>query len=187
MRATSFSLALAMTTVPLATANDFFGEVTTQAPEAVTTNDGVRYQAWLQQKIALGYRTPSPGFSRDQADLTQFETQGFLRLNHSWQDWRGQVSGQVAHDWLPAAADTAIWSGYDFTAEQTDDRQWQAYLGDTHVSRQINDFWLRAGYQTLAWGEAETLTVTDVLARRDERWPGQSDLEQLRLPVPALQ
>lgn len=167
-------------------AEDFFGEVEvdTTAP-AEATDSPIRWLGWLQQKTAYGYREPAAGFSRDQADLTRLETQLYGQATARWQNWQARLAGSVSHDWLPDAYDADLWNGYALTNEQANSRRWQWQWADSYLSWQSGDWWLKGGYQTLAWGEAESLVVTDVLARRDQRWPGQTDLENMRLPVPA--
>lgn len=168
-------------------ADDFFGDVPTRSTPQSTPGSSISYRFWVQQQAAFGLANPDPGFSRDQADWTRFETELFGQANHRIGAWRLQASGALIHDWLPDTRDQLDWPGYDFTDDQDDARRWQWRLRDTHVSRTWGDLWLRGGYQTLAWGEAETLNVIDVAGRRDERWPGQASLDDLRLPVPALQ
>lgn len=168
-------------------AEDFFGTVeTTTEPLEIEAQNPWSYKAWLQHKTGYGYRSPAPGFTRDRADFTRIETQLYGKLDWRKEAWRLSLAGSLIHDWLPDLERAGIWSGYEFTQAQEDYRGWRWELADSFVSWQEGDWWLKGGYQTLAWGEAETLKVTDVLARRDQRWPGQEDLEDLRLPVPAL-
>lgn len=172
--------------VPI-TADDFFGTVETAAePLEIEEQSPWSYKAWLQQKTGYGYRSPAPGFTRDNADVTRTETQFYGELDWRKEAWQLRLAGSIIHDWLPDLESAGIWSGYEFSQAQEDARKWRWEVADSFVSWQEGDWWLKGGYQTLAWGESETLKVTDVLARRDQRWPGQEDLEELRLPVPAL-
>lgn len=180
--------ALFLMTLGLPTlAEDFFGTVeTTAEPLEIKEQSPWSHKAWLQQKTGYGYRSPESGFTRDSADLTRTETQFYGELDWRKEAWQLRLAGSLIHDWLPDFERAGIWSGYEFTQAQEDARSWRWEVSDSFVSWQKQDWWLKGGYQTLAWGEAETLKVTDVLARRDQRWPGQEDLEDLRLPVPAL-
>lgn len=172
---------------PTALAEDFFGTVETRTDthDTAESDSPWQYRGWLQQKTGYGYRAPAAGVNRDRAELTRTETQFYNQVNWGSGPWRVQLAGSLVHDWLPDMERAGLWNGYDFTDAQSDQRRWRLELADTTVSWQKADWWLKAGYQTLAWGEAESLKVTDVLARRDQRWPGQEDLEKLRLPVPA--
>lgn len=167
-------------------ANDFFGDVDTTASAPVAPSGPVQFLGWAQHKTAFGYRAPASGFSRDEAALTRFESTLYGQVTGRWGDVSVRAAGSLAHDWLPDAERAGLWSAYEFTAAQANARRWQGFWDDSYVRWQPGDLWLTAGYQTFAWGEAESLTVTDVLAPRDQRWPGQADLETVRLPVPAL-
>lgn len=167
---------------------DFFDAVPTESStDSLNLDSPWSSRAWLQQKIGYGWHMPGMPASRDQAALTRTESQVFGEINWRHNSWRLQVSGALGQDWLPELATTELFSAYEFTGEQRRQRRWRLDMADTFVSWQAGDWWLKAGYQTLAWGESESLKITDVLARRDQRWPGQEDLEQLRLPVPAAQ
>ncbi|HEY7885880.1 MAG TPA: DUF1302 family protein, partial [Cellvibrionaceae bacterium] len=168
-------------------ANDFFGTVQTSAETSSHQSDSPwTYRAWLQQKTGYGYRTPAANVNRDQPDLTRTETQFYNQLNWRQGNWRLRLAGSLVHDWLPDMERAGLWNGYEFSDQDYDQRRWRIDLSDTYISWQEGDWWIKGGYQTLAWGEAESLKVTDILARRDQRWPGQDDLENLRLPVPAI-
>lgn len=169
-------------------ADDFFGSVatTSRADTLEITESPIIYKAWMQQKTGYGYRDPAPGFSRNRADLTRVETQLYGQVTGRQDAWQWQVAGSLNHDWLADINDVGLWSGYDLTRAQQRERRWYWQMNDTYLAWQAGDWWIKGGYQTLAWGEAETLKVTDIIARRDQRWPGQEDLEQLRLPSPAL-
>ena len=169
-----------------AAADDFFDTVEISSTALETTDSPWTRRTWLQQKMGYGYRDPGLSFSRQESDLTRVETELYGEFDWRRDSWRLRVAGSVVHDWIPDLAQTDIWSGYNLTREQRDARRWRFETSDTFVAWQDDEWWVRAGYQTLAWGQAETLKVTDVLARRDQRWPGQEDLEELRLPVPAL-
>lgn len=179
--------AILLFVVPVALAEDFFGTVETRSETRDTPdlNSPWQYRGWLQQKIGYGYRPPAANVNRQSAELTRTETQFYNEVDWRRDAWRVQLAGSIVHDWLPDLERAGLWNGYEFTRGQADQRRWRLELADTYISWQQADWWIKAGYQTLAWGEAESLKVTDILARRDQRWPGQEDLEKLRLPVPA--
>lgn len=179
-------LALAMPGLVLAE-DDFFGALETQTTEAEPVSPSpVQWLGWVQQKVAYGYRKPEPGPSRDQSALTRLETQLYGQMSASHDAWSLRLAGSLTYDALPDLSEANAWETHEFTNGQAEERRWQAQWADSYLGWQAGNWWLKAGYQTLAWGQAESLIVTDVLARRDQRWPGQQDLEQTRLPVPAL-
>lgn len=180
-----FLAGICLASTPLA-ANDFFGSVETTTQDSAEPAGPVSTKMWLQQKIGYGYRDPAVGFGRTTADFTRAETRLYGQLKGKSQNWQWQMAGSINQDWLPDLQRAGLWSGYRLTEEQASARRWHWQTDDSYLAWQQGDWWIKGGYQTLAWGEAESLKVTDVLARRDQRWPGQEDLEQLRLPVPAL-
>ncbi|WP_049721452.1 DUF1302 family protein [Gilvimarinus polysaccharolyticus] len=168
-------------------AQDFFATVETASQTSnVDADSPWQHKAWLQQNAGFGYRSPAANVNRQSADLTRAETQLYSALEWRSGPLKARVSGSLTQDWLPELEQAGLWNGYEFTPEQRQQRRWRLDLSDTYISWEQGDWWLKAGYQTFAWGEAESLKVTDVLARRDQRWPGQQDLEQTRLPVPAV-
>lgn len=168
-------------------ADDFFGTVETDASAEPTADTSPwSHRAWLKQTIGYGYHTPALPTARDKADLTRVESELYGLLDWKSGPWQVRLSGSLIQDWLPDMERAGLWSGYGFSPEQEDERQWRAEISDSYLSWQSGDWWLLGGYQTLAWGDAESLRVTDVLARRDQRWPGQEDLDDLRLPVPVV-
>lgn len=170
-----------------ANADDFFDTVETRRKVSHDVSESRwRQRAWLQQRTGFGYRAPAADFNRDRAEWTRVETELYGEMDWRHENWHLRVAGSLVHDWLPDLGHAGIWSGYELTPAQRDARRWHWEGSDSYLSWQDADWWIKAGYLTLAWGEAETLKVTDVLARRDQRWPGQEDLEELRLPVPAI-
>ncbi|MDO3386584.1 hypothetical protein QWI17_12125 [Gilvimarinus sp. SDUM040013] len=169
-------------------AQSFFEAIPTETTtEELDLDSPWTHRAWVQQKTGYGWHAPSLPASRDKAALTRTETHLFGEIAWRKNAWRLQASGSIVQGWLPDLEDAGVYSRYTFTTEQHQQRRWHLEMADTFVSWQNDDWWIKAGYQTLAWGESESLKVTDVLARRDQRWPGQEDLEKLRLPVPAVQ
>lgn len=167
-------------------AEDFFEEVETRAEPTEADDSPWSHQLWLQQKTGLGYRTPAAQVNRDSAGLNRTETQLFTRVEYHGEQWRLRLAGSLIQDWLPDLQRAGAVSDPHFTTEQRRDRQWRGEIADSYLAWHAGDWRLRGGYQTLAWGESEVLRITDVLARRDQRWTGQEELENLRLPVPAL-
>ncbi|WP_347331302.1 hypothetical protein [Marinimicrobium locisalis] len=168
-------------------AENFFGAVETDAAaEPIEEESPWTHRAWLKQTVGYGYHTPALPAARNDAELTRVESELYGLLDWKSGPWQLRLSGSLIQDWLPGMERAGLWSGYDFSPKQEDERQWRAEISDSYLSWQAGDWWLLGGYQTLAWGEAESLRVTDVLARRDQRWPGQEDLDNLRQPVPVV-
>lgn len=165
---------------------DFFQDVDTQTKASPQNEGPWRQKAWVQQITGFGYRSPAPDARRTRPDLSRAETQVYAQLTWQSASWRLRLAGELVQDWLPDLEKHTGWSGDPFTDAQTDARQWHFEPGDSYIAWHSEHWWLRGGYQTLAWGQAESQRVTDVLSRRDQRWPGQEELKDMRLPVPAL-
>ncbi len=94
--------------------------------------------------------------------------------------WRIEVSGHSEID-LP------YWIARDDFDEQTfDTYAWQVVPREALLAVSAGQFEITAGRQLIVWGEGVLLSPVDVVAARDMREPGLSDLEDLRLPVTAL-
>lgn len=187
MRKYIFTLMVMASGSAATAADDFFQSVPTTRTAAVRASGAPwTSKAWLQQKTGWGYRRPAAPFSRDRADLTRTESELYAELDWRHAGWQARLAGSLVQDWLPDLEQGSYWSGYALTPAQRSARRWRREISDSYLAWKNDDWWLKAGVQTLAWGESESQKITDVLARRDQRWPGQEDLEALRLPVPAV-
>ncbi len=181
-----FALVVMATGAAASATDDFFQSVpTTRTGNKPTAGTPWTSKAWLQQKTGWGYRRPAAPYSRDRADLTRTESELYAELDWRQANWQVRIAGSLVQDWLPDLEQGGYWTGYALTPAQRSARRWRREISDSYLAWKTRDWWFKAGVQTLAWGESETQKVTDVLARRDQRWPGQEDLEALRLPVPA--
>ncbi|WDP91271.1 MAG: hypothetical protein HUN04_16830 [Desulfobacter sp.] len=71
--------------------------------------------------------------------------------------------------------------------QSQDDREWEFLPWNIYLDSRLSDhFSLRAGNQIIAWGESNYARVLDVLNPRDMTRPGLMELEDARMPVPAL-
>ncbi|WP_375055773.1 hypothetical protein [Zobellella sp. DQSA1] len=165
---------------------DFFQEMDTQAGASAQSKGPWQHRAWVQQVTGFGYRSPASNSRRSRPDFSRAETQLYGQLGWQSDTWRLRLAGGLVHDWLPDLEQRTNWSGDQFSDTQADARQWRFEPADSYISWQGDRWWIRGGYQTLAWGQAESQRITDVLSRRDQRWPGQEELKDMRLPVPAV-
>jgi hypothetical protein len=49
-----------------------------------------------------------------------------------------------------------------------------------------NGQWWRVGHQVFAWGESESMSISDVLSPYDVREFGQTEIRDIREPIPAV-
>jgi hypothetical protein len=174
-----------LSSAPLLMADDFFGTVTTSEHESPPKVDSdFQLNGYFQQRVSYGTGAPSDEFLRNQADITRAES--LLNVHAQWRPTsylNVNIGGQITHDWLPQLESQL---SYTFSKEDKDARQLQLAWQDTTISASWNDMWLTAGYQTIALGESESAIIVDVISPRNNVWPGQNDLDESRLPVPAV-
>jgi hypothetical protein len=110
----------------------------------------------------LSPHRPAPG-TTDWRGLSRLRSELQLELNARLSpSWKALVSGKGTYD-----AAYRIRGRDRFTGEVLDEYE--------------ND--LKAGRQILVWGKSENIRITDVLNPLDQREPGLTDIEDLRLPV----
>ncbi len=172
-------IALSLALPALAQANDdFFGniEVTPKDTE-VGRHDG-RLQILQQLKYGLQPPDPNFAFERDEPGWSQVETRVFGEVY-------GELSSSVSYR-LSAKMEL------DMLTWHAGEPNWEAnnnvvLLKDAYLDKVFdNQHWLRVGNQVFAWGESETLAITDVLAPTDQTEFAQVELQDIRLQIPAV-
>lgn len=164
-----------------AQAQDFFDLVDIEPVE----QEQVENKAWavrghVQQELKYGVQTPDRNFDfeRTATDISQFRTELFLEYRHKFSD---QLSTLVS------AKNEIDWLRWDNGEKDWQVRNYDTILKDAYVDYIFADgLWARIGNQVFAWGESESLTITDVLSTQDLREPGQAELEDIREAIPAL-
>jgi len=72
----------------------------------------------------------------------------------------------------------------DFTTQELDELESEIELFDAYIEGKITDnLDYKIGRQVVVWGRSDTIRVTDILNPIDNRRPGMTDIEDLRLPV----
>lgn len=162
-------------------AQDFFELVDiekTEQPQAEDKN--WRLRGHVQQELKYGLHTPDPDydFARDASGLSQVRTEIFLEYKHTFSD---QLSTQVS------AKNEIDWVRWQDGEQDWQLRNYDTILKDAYLDYIFeNGLWTRLGNQVFAWGESESMSITDVLATQDLREPGQAELEDIREAIPAL-
>lgn len=183
VRIGSLGLMLALSTTTFS--DDFFGAVETESETSNFSTSPYSFNGWVQQKVGYGFGQPDALFNREKENLTRLELSAESKLDWQINDQAKLVlAGRLTYDGLPDLGDD--WSGYEFSEAEQDHRGGQFQWRDSYLDYNWGETWLRAGMQTLALGESETLAVTDVLSTRDMTWIGQADLEDIRRPVPVV-
>jgi len=169
---------------PMTQADNFFSDVSTTSHETNNVERDWQVGGYVQQRISLGNAKPDAPLHRTTADATRLEST--LNLFGEWQalEWVNfRLAADLTHDWLPALEESL---SYTFSDEDIQSREWQMTWQDSYADADLGVGWLRAGQQTIAWGESESAVITDVLSPRNNRWPGQANLDDIRLPIPSV-
>ena len=127
--------------------------------------------------------TTEIGFNKEQDRLSSLRPLLHLEAEYRFNDkTRVKVSARGAHE-----------AAYDLTDRPTpgdqgqDDAQWEGELWDAFVDAELSPgIRLRAGRQTIAWGESNYARILDFFTPRDMTRPGLMELEDARMPSTAL-
>lgn len=133
----------------------------------------------LDSAYAYAHEAPPPGRT-DWRGLTKLRLT--LRLELSAElggSWQTFVSGQAFRD-----AAYAINGRDEYTSQVLDAYEQEAEVREAWVQGTVLPAVdLKVGRQIVVWGRSDQLRVTDVLNPVDNREPGLTDLEDVRLPV----
>jgi len=171
--------------VPSWAQDDFFGDIEIDLDERNMSYSDKSWSitGWLKEKIAYGLKDPGLLFSRDEKGFNKFETSVYSRFDWQVNDSLAmRVSGKVSLDAIYQLKDEK-----NFHENEVDEFESRFELKDFYLESQITEnLYLKAGQQVMAWGQAENIRVLDLANTQDRFTFGQQDLEDLRLPVPAL-
>ncbi|HMJ13595.1 MAG TPA: DUF1302 family protein [Polyangiaceae bacterium] len=100
-----------------------------------------------------------------------------LQLRLSTEHWRVVASAHGEYD-----------LAYQLDRDSYDDATLDAYerlvdVRETYISGTLEPLEFTFGRMVMPWGQGDVVSILDVVAPRDLREPGLSDLEDLRLPV----
>ena len=132
-----------------------------------------------------------------------FSFSGFLRSN--WAAWTRRFDS--GNPWAKGRQSLDLSAGYqgsalrilleghleydmaylyktgDYDKEQIRQYQFRFLNGTQSISYRVGGLDLSTGRQIIAWGEGDALSALDVISPRDQREPGISDIDDLRLGV----
>jgi hypothetical protein len=170
-------------------ANSFFDSVETssdaknkadQTESSSENSSEWNYKGFVQQKLKYGLNTPDNAFAfeRDEADLSRVQTDAFIEVN---KDFSKNISARLG---VKGELNLLEWENGKQKWRENNSR---LFLKDAFVDLTYYDgHWLRIGNQIFAWGESESLTITDILATTDQREFGQAELRDIREQIPAI-
>jgi len=132
----------------------------------------------IKQDFIYGISEPGDEFNRNQEGIEKIYSEFFLQARNSLnKNSKIKFSGVINYDW-------GTWRNGAYS------------LGDTKADFDLNDFfldltldsglWLRLGNQIVARGEIDSIKITDLVNPVDLSAPGQVELKDIRMQVPAL-
>lgn len=132
----------------------------------------------LAFKTALAYKEHEVD-GIDYYGFNQAQTALYLQLDtRVFDEWRLRVSADAFYDSIYDIRNQ------DYRQEILEDYRTQLRLDDTYVQGKISsDLDLKAGRQIVVWGKSDNIRITDVINPLDNRLPGITDIEDLRLSV----
>jgi len=112
--------------------------------------------------------------------INQAQTALYLQLDGKLNDdWKVRISADAFYD-----AIYDIRSNERYSHEILDDYRTQLQLDDTYIQGRISsNMDLKAGRQVVVWGRSDNIRITDLINPLDNRLPGMTDIEDLRLSV----
>ncbi|HIP20218.1 MAG TPA: DUF1302 domain-containing protein [Sulfurimonas sp.] len=163
---------------------DDFGEDEISESEVVTlqqTPSNFSFNGNLAFKSAYGYQEHSVD-GVEYSGFNQAQTALFLQVNYKINsDWKVRVSGDGFYDGIYDLHDKA------YNQATLDAYQTQLRFDDTYIQGRITkDIDLKLGRQIVVWGKSDSIRITDVINPLDNRLPGMTDIEDLRLSTSML-
>ena len=158
----------------------------TEGPKVEAANDAqperLRISGSLSERLVfnLAHDAPLPG-GVDHRGLSSLRSRLDLRIDADLgSDWRARAEG---HFWVDHAFRIHGRSGYP--AGFLDEYQQEAELGELYLQGPVTEEAdLTLGRQVVVWGRADHFRVTDILNPLDNRLPGMTDIEDVRLALP---
>ncbi len=133
----------------------------------------------LAFKTSYGYRNHEVD-SIEYSGFNQVQTALYLQVDGKLSNnWKLKVSGDAFYD---AVYDLHPNSNYN--DDVLDTYKTQLRLDDTYIQGRLSSSLdLKIGRQIVVWGKSDSIRVTDVINPLDNRLPGITDIEDLRLSV----
>ena len=124
------------------------------------------------------YKTDVKGI--DYSGINQAQTSLYLQLDAKLShDWKMRISGDAYYDGI-----YDLNSHNDYNHDTKDEYRTQLRFDDVYLQGRLTpDLDLKVGRQIVVWGKSDSIRITDVINPLDNRLPGMTDIEDLRLSV----
>lgn len=158
-----------------------FGEeiVTLEAADVQIKQSSTKLSGDLAFKTSAGYKKHTVD-GIDYSGFNQAQTSLFLQLDSELaDDWKFRISANMFYD-----AIYDMYSHNDYSSEIEDEYKTELRLDDTYIQGKLSSALdLKVGRQIVVWGKSDSIRITDVINPLDNRLPGMTDIEDLRLSV----
>ena len=157
-------------------------ETLNATPEIQTKEAMFSLSGDLAFKTAYGYRNHTVD-SVEYSGFNQAQTSLYLQVDGKLSDnWKVRVSGDAFYDGI-----YSLHPNNDYNNDVIDTYETQLRLDNTYLQgRLTNSLDIKLGRQIVVWGKSDSIRVTDVINPLDNRLPGMTDIEDLRLSVGGL-
>ncbi len=177
-------LALGFATPSMAD-NDFFASIDlAESSGRSSATEKTMASRWsIKQLASYGLADPGNSFARTESGLNKMETrlQGELDFRFTT-----AVAGRVELEYFHDAV-YSLNGDIHPSSEELDTFRNRVQARDIYLDLDLSPVWnLRAGNQIVAWGQAETLIINDLVAPLNNYTIMQADLKDLRLHTPAI-
>ncbi len=160
-------------------ADDLLDGFDDEVKESVASDEKNPLQRWgiegkFTQSAAYSFHNDAP-----HDGLSMFKSALFLEYNYAlWKDFKLKINGVGFYD------TSYLLKGRDeFSDEDIDALESEVELYDAYIQGALTDrLDIKAGHQVVVWGKSDTIRITDVINALDNRRPGMTDIEDLRLP-----
>lgn len=154
------------------------GEETAEEPSFFSLDGFIRLDS--SYNYAHKAPPPPPPEQTDFRGLSKLRLALQLELNFDFGDgWKVFISGQGNRDFA-----YEINGRENYTQEVLDTYEQESELREAYVQGSLGDaFDLKIGRQIVVWGKSDNTRITDVLNPIDNREPGLTDIEDIRLPL----
>lgn len=112
--------------------------------------------------------------------INQAQISLFLQFDYKISDdWKFRMSGDAFYDSI-----YDIRTNNNYNNDVTDTYKTQFMMQDAYLQGRItSNLDMKIGHQIVVWGKSDSIRITDVINPLDNRLPGMTDIEDLRLSV----
>jgi hypothetical protein len=164
------------------TTPDFFTSIDVSMEDK---KDNPLQQKWLLKEF-ISYGTQAPGveFSRQEEGINRVETSLSGQLQYRISErFSATAEVLVIHDAVYRLRDQI-----EPSQDEVDTLETRVEARDIYLDVALMDLWhIRAGNQIIAFGQTESLVISDLIAPHNNYTLFQADLKNTRLAVPGLQ